>query len=254
MITADQASIFPHQFFVATSSGVNGVIRHPSKDKDASQCITEWCRALQVPLESTVGLYITYGNQHSYTDIAAVDTVLDPLGASTERGWIAADALVTTAPGVAMILPVADCNAVVYADPVHNVLALAHLGRHATVRNLAAKLVAYLQHHYGTQPSDILVYNSPSIRPESYHFDHLEQTEPTHWHHEPYATLQPDGTYAVDLVRYNYDQWLAAGITPDHIQIANVDTAKSPAYPSHFAGDTSRFAVLAMIKDHLTER
>ena len=254
MIAADQASIFPRQFFVATSSGVNGVIRHPSKDKNASRSITKWCQELQVPLGSTVGLYITYGPDRSYTDIAVADRVLDEHGASTEQGWIMADALVTTTPGLALILPVADCNAVVYADPVHNVLALAHLGRHATVRNLAAKLVTYLQQRYGTQPADILVYNSPSIRPESYRFAYLEPAEYTDWQREPYATLQPDGTYAIDLVRYNYDQWVAAGITPGHIEIANVDTAKSSAYPSHFTGDTSRFAVLAMIQDHLTER
>lgn len=70
----------------------------------------------------------------------------------------------------------------------------------------------------------------------------------TYWHAEPYATLQPDGRYAIDLVQYNYDQWITAGILPEHIEVVGVDTAQSDDYPSHFAGQKSRFAVLAMIQ------
>ena len=248
MIAAHQASNLPAQFFVATSSHKNGTIRHPALDKSAAKNIKAWCQDLRVPLASTVGLYVTYGTEHSYTDIVRVDAPLDAAEASIPEGWLHADALVTDVPGLALLLPVADCNAVVYADPVKGVIVLAHLGWHATIRDLAAKVVRYLAEEYGSRPEDISVYNSPSIRADSYRFTHLENTDQTLWHNEPYAVRQPDATRAIDLVKYNYDQWTQAGILPEHIEIVGIDTAKSKDYPSHFAGETGRFAVLAMLK------
>lgn len=247
MIDAHQASIFPPQFLVATSSAADGAIRHPSLDPLAAGNIRRWCAQLAVPLEQTVGLRITYGDARTYTDIVELEAPLVAEGAAANEGWIAADAFVTRTPGVAMIVPVADCNAVVYVDPVKNVMALAHIGWHSTVRNLASGVVRYMVQHYGCDPRDILVYNSPSIRAGSYRFTFLEPTDITQWHAEPYATRQPDGTYAIDLVAYNHDQWVSAGVLPEHIEVVDVDTATSDTYPSHFAGQKSRFAVLAMI-------
>ena len=247
MIASDQPTIFPSPFFVATSSIENGVIRHPGLDPDAAGNIVTWCSKLGVPLERTVGLYITYADTRSYTEIIDVSAPADAGGASTEKGWIKADALITNTPDIALLLPVADCNAVVYADPVNNVVALLHLGWHSTVHNLATKAVQYMIEHYGSSPADILIYNSPSIRARSYRFTHLSVTANTRWHQSPYAVKQLDGTYAIDLVQYNYDQWIEVGIAPEHIELIPIDTATSDNYPSHFAGQKSRFAVLAKI-------
>lgn len=248
MIAADQATIFPDFFYVATSSSANGVIRHPSKDPAAAGDIEAWCKELGIPLKQVAGLYITYGPGRTYTDIVDVTAAFDVSGPTTGKGWREADAFVTNTPGVALLLPVADCNAVVYADPVHKVLSLAHLGWHSTVNDLAGKVVDYMVQRYGSDPKDILVYNSPSIRSESYVFTHLEDTLVKRWHAEPYATKQADGTYAIDLVSYNHDQWLSAGIQPGNIQVSPVNTATSSDYPSHRKGQSGRFAVLVMIR------
>lgn len=248
MIDAHQASIFPPDFFVATSSAKNGSIRHPALDQSAASNLASWAADIGVDASQTVGLYVTYADDRTYTDIVEVDSPTADDGAQSMEGWVQADAFVTQAPGLALILPVADCNAVVYVDPVKHVLALAHIGWHSTVHNLASKLVAYMQERYGSDPADILIYNSPSIRADSYRFAHLGQTEITRWHAEPYAVLQADGRYAIDLLQYNRDQWAEAGIAPEHVEIIDVDTAKSEDYPSHFAGEASRFAVLAMIR------
>lgn len=248
MITSDQPTIFPEGFFVVTSSSAEGVIRYPPLDDAAPRHIRAWCRQLDIPLQQTVGLYITYGDKRTYTDIVELTDSIATQDASTKEGWVAADAFVTSQAGIAMLLPVADCNAVVYVDPVRKVMALAHLGWHSTVRNLASKVVHHMVTHFQSQPEDILIYNSPSIRAASYHFTHLAQTDITHWHAEPYAVRQADGAYAIDLVKYNYDQWCEAGIVPKNIQVIDVDTATSGDYPSHFTGQNSRFAVMAMIK------
>ena len=254
MIAADQPTILPEPFFAATSSLADGVIRYPSLDAGAPDNIRTWCAALDVPLAHTVGIYVTYGDDRTYTDIVDVAAPLVEAGATTERGWIKADAFVTNISDIALILPVADCNAVVYADPVQKVIALAHLGWHSTVNDLASQVVRHMVQVYGTDPADILIYNSPSIRAESYIFTSLEQTPITHWHELPYATPLDDGSYMVDLVKYNYDQWIQAGIQPQNIEIVDVDTAASPDYPSARMGDASRFAVLAEIRSDTPNR
>lgn len=249
MIASDQASIFPSKFFIATSSLGDGTIRHPDLDASASHNIVSWCKALHIPLGQTVGLYITYDDAQTYTDIVTVDRTIDEEGVTTPRGWLKADALITNTPGIGLMLPVADCNAVVYVDPVHNVLALLHLGWHATVNNLASKMIDHMSRHYNSQPEDILIYNSPSIRVPSYSFTHLSATSDQRWHQPPYATLRPDGTYAIDLVKYNQDQWQMAGILAKNIEICSVNTATSDNYPSHHMGQNGRLAVFAMIND-----
>ena len=247
MIAADQPKKLPAQVFAAVSCLADGVIRHPSLDAAAPANIRSWCSVLNVPLEQTVGLYVTYGDDRSYTDIAEATTTLDAKGASTEKGWMRADALVTNLPDIAVLLPVADCNAVIYADPKRRVVALAHLGWHSTVNNLAAKVVQHMATRYDSNPADIFIYNSPSIRAQSYLFTHLAQTPITTWHTPLYSTPQPDGRYAIDLPAYNYDQWIAAGILPEHIEMSDVDTATSDSYPSHSMEQGSRFAVLTKL-------
>lgn len=256
MIAADQASIFPDDVLVATSSMSNGTIRHPALDAFASGNIRKWCGELGVPLDHTVGVYITYSDTHTYRVIGDVAQPLDTQGCATPAGWQKADALVTSTPGVALLLPIADCNAVTIYDPTNRVIALAHLGWHATVNNLARELVSHLVRKYGSNPSQLLVSFSPSIRRESYVFETLEPTDDTLWHAEPYATKREDGKYQIDLVAYNVDQLVASGVTPDHIEISPINTATSEHYYSHFMrhelGQTpktsNRFAVLAMLR------
>ncbi len=256
MIAADQPTIFPNNLLVAVSSVQNGTIRHPAKDPAAPQYIAAWCRQLGIPQNATAGLYITYGDARSYTEIKEVNTELCAEGAVSEQGWVKADALITSRAGLALILPVADCNAVTVYDSANKVLALAHLGWHATVNNLASVLVGRLRQSYGTNLKDVLVSFSPSIRKDSYIFDTLKATPITDWHQEPYATKQADGRYKIDLLAYNLDQFIQAGVAPGSIEISPVDTATSDNYFSHFARHTlgdhhrtkGRFAVLAMMR------
>lgn len=255
MIADHQPKIFPRAILAAVSSRENGCIRAPILSPESAQNVEKWCTLLGIVASKTVGLYVTYGAGRSYTHIISVSEGGDQ-GALDQTGWVEADAIVTDTPGVALILPIADCNAVIIYDPEQRVIGLAHLGWHSTVNNLARELVEYLTTKYHSKPGSLLVYFSPSIRKESYRFDRLEDTLDTSWHREPYAILQPNGEYHIDLVKYNIDALIASGVQESHIEVCPVDTCADQRYNSHFArhqeGTTSRtterFAALAMIR------
>lgn len=81
---------------------------------------------------------------------------------------IVADALVTDQPGLALMLPVADCVGAVFFDPVHTVLMVSHLGRHSLEQQGALRSVEHLTKEYGSAPEDIQVWLTPAPGKESY--------------------------------------------------------------------------------------
>ena len=81
---------------------------------------------------------------------------------------IIVDAVVTTTPGHALFLPVADCIAAVLHDPVTNTLMMSHLGRHNIEQFGGTKSVEYLTEHHSVDPKNIKVWLSPAAGKESY--------------------------------------------------------------------------------------
>jgi len=84
-----------------------------------------------------------------------------------------------------------------------------------------------MQATYGSQPSDLLVCVSPSLGP-----DHAEFTN--------YRTELPEDLWKFRLKQHHFDFWamsrwqlMKAGVLPQHIQVAEVDTYANPDYFSH---------------------
>ena len=88
-----------------------------------------WLGAQNISLEQTTRLFITYDENNSYVSYRPL-TAADR-GRGMEDGVIeSADAIITTTPGHALFLPVADCIATTLYDPDNQVL---------SCRTLAAK-------------------------------------------------------------------------------------------------------------------
>lgn len=187
-------------------------------------------------------------NQDAWDEIVDV-TSKEGRGVIDLDERVAADALVTNVPGAGLLLPVGDCNAVAVHDPVHNVLAVVHLGWQSTVAELATKIVQYLQQKYHSSAADLRVYVSPSIRAESYVFETVSQSDDPAWK----DFLKPmDGGIGVDLPGYNRQRFIEAGVLPEHIEVAPTDTATSDNYFSHYRAmrngeSEGRFALLARL-------
>lgn len=166
----------------------------------------------------------------------------------------ATDGLLTTAPGVALLLRFADCVPLLLFDPVHRAVGLIHAGWKGTAAGVVPAAVAAFVHHVGSSPGDLWAGVGPAIGPCCY------QVEPDIV--EAIARVCPDeaeviqqrdgaqrdvGLY-LDLPGAVRAQLEAAGIS--HVEMANLCTAcHTEEWFSHRAehGRTGRFGALVML-------
>lgn len=250
MIKTDQPTIFDSQkLSVVLSSKADGNTRPEwGPQADVEQTVGKLARDIPVSSENIVVM-----NVGAHTD--AWDEIEDVTSAKG-RGLIdpderiEADALVTNVPGVALLLPVADCNAVVIHDPQQSVLALVHLGWQSTVAGLATKVIQHMQQKYRSSAPNLRIYFSPAIKAGSYIFDDVKQVNDPGW--KDFLQKSNKGI-GVDLPGYNRQRCIDAGVLPEHIEVSPVNTATSDEYYSHYRSVRSgepegRFAVLAALK------
>ena len=150
------------------------------------------------------------------------------------------DALMTDVPGVAISVRTADCIPVLLYDPVHRAIAAVHDGWRGTVQRLSQKVIAEMQHRYGTVPSDLKAVIGPGIGPESFQVGQevvdefasagfpMEQILKDCGPKAPTAQNPMAGGLHIDLWRAN--EWLLQEVGVKSIQIASICTYKNDRY------------------------
>lgn len=250
MVKTDQPTIFDSdKIAVILSSKADGNTRPEwGPQADVEEVVGKLAKELNLAPDHVVVMNVG-AHQSAWDEIADI-TSADGQGLTDPDERVEADALVTTVPGAALLLPVADCNAVVIHDPEQNVLALVHLGWQSTVADLATKIVQYLQQKYRSSAPNLRIYFSPAIKAESYVFDSVKQADDPAW--KPFLQKTDKGI-GVDLPGFNRQRFVDAGVLPEHIQVSPVNTATSDEYYSHYRAVRSgepegRFAVLVALK------
>lgn len=244
MIAADQPTFLPDDLLVRISSRLDGTVLDRTLGTHAPEAVQArraFCEANGVSYDDVVYQRIVYGDDQSYAHIEEVDE------SSTTKhiSDIAADALFTSAPGVGLFLPVADCVATVVYDPVQRNLALLHLGRHATLTNLLPNILELFASKGGNL-SDLIVWMSPSAQRATYKLEYFDRKDDADW--QPYCDAKEDGIY-IDMQGYNRQRLLNGGVKDENIHTSRVNTMTSGDYFSHAAGDThGRMGVLAMMR------
>ncbi len=249
-------TIFDPSLIIAAASTLQNGTMSFNFGADAEQVIKnrrQWLLDLGISIDDATLLRILYGDDVSY------DRIVDVAANDKQKGMynldetVVADGFFTQTPGHALFLPLADCGGIVIHDPVQKVLGLLHLGRHATFANLAKKAIEHMQRVYKTQPEHVKIWVSPSISGESYLLQHFEFADHPEW--RPFAKKQANG-WLVDLQAYNIAAFQKAGVKPENIEHADVDTATHADYPSHHrfathgeAHKAGRFAVVAMLTE-----
>ena len=253
MITTDQPTIFDKKAVLAAISAKNDGNMRFSSGQPAQVIASReaWLQNVGTTAEQTVWMNVrdpqTWDMIYDATPDNFGSGMFDPATAITT------DAIVTNHKNLALVLMIADCNPVIVHDPVQQAIALVHLGWQSTAANLASKVVHHLQQKYHSNPADLKIYNGPSIRAQSYTFEPpITQAGLPGW--QPYLIDAGQGRVGIDLVGYNQQQFIDAGVQSDNIQISHVDTATSQHYFSHYRAaqqhadaQEGRFAALVQL-------
>lgn len=155
-------------------------------------------------------------------------------GAFIREDAIVAETLVTSRKGVLLSLMTADCFPVAFYDPIHEIVALAHLGWKPTGLNLIQKTIAYLGERYKSAPEELVVSIGPGIHKESYVFDAdvVAQKGDPNW--EPFLDFRPDGKIGIDILGHVLQQLKDSRIIEENLEVSSVDTGTSPDYFSYY--------------------
>ncbi|HWT40303.1 MAG TPA: polyphenol oxidase family protein [Dongiaceae bacterium] len=147
---------------VAISTVHDGSMYTPSDQEDEGVIKNRqtWLEKQELAMADTTRVHISYDTDNfcRYRIINASNKGEGMVDGNDEH----ADALVTTVPGQALFLPVADCVATTLFDEEHGVLMLSHLGRHSLEQQGGIKSVEFLVKHFGTNPEHLKVWLSPA--------------------------------------------------------------------------------------------
>lgn len=203
-----------------------------------------FCAALGIDPARPVRTHQVHG-----TAVAKVDA--DDAGSRQT----ATDALITDAVGMPLFLVFADCTPILLYDKRRHSLGVCHAGWRGTVNGAAAATLWAMQAAYGTDPVDVLAGIGPSIGPDSYEVGeevcalaHAKLPGPDRFFRFPNG---PTANPFFDLWKANAAQLIEAGVPPEQIEIAGIDTAKNTGdFFSHRAekGACGLFGMLAWLE------
>lgn len=244
MIQKDQPTCFPSEVLVAVSSVEDGTMLDRAMGVHDGSIVsnrTKFCDQIGIDYGDVVYQRIIYGPKRDYRLLCEVDD-----GSTTKyTSEVVADGLITSSPGVAMMLPVADCVATVLYDPTCRRLSLLHLGRHSTIKKLIARAIKKFVDE-GSRVEDIIVWMSPSAQGSSYVLDYFDLAQTPEW--TSFCDSR-DGKCYIDMQGFNSQICLDNGVLSQNIHVSPIDTVTSSDYFSHSAGDTKgRFAVVTMLR------
>lgn len=156
-------------------------------------------------------------NQTHSKDIAVID---HPMAAAdfSHDTFQNIDGFVTNIPEVALLVQVADCQAILMFDPVQKVIAAVHAGWKGLVQDISGEAIMIMRKKFGVQPKHLLVGISPSLGPCCSFFSDPEKELPPNFH--PFIKRNK----CVNLWNFSLEQLQGHGVLPQNIELARVCT------------------------------
>ncbi len=128
------------------------------------------------------------------------------------------DILITAQPGLGLVIKQADCQAVMFYDPEHRVVAHAHCGWRGQVGGILGETVALLTLNFGSRASVLHAAIGPGLGPCCAEFRNYQQEFP-----QKFWKYQVRPNY-FDLWQLSFDQLRAAGLKSENIEVAKLCT------------------------------
>ncbi len=181
-----------------------------------------------------------------------VHIVTDPeqgSGASHPKNYLlAADALLTQRPNIALGVFTADCTPLLLHDPVTGWIGTVHAGWKGVVRGIVSKTLATLQAQ-GVRLSDVRFWLGPSICARCFTSADSAWAKQFDLFGRGMVTKKND-RYHVDLPKIIHNQLRAAGVQQDNIDISTACTKTSKLLPSARRQGPSHPNTLTVIARH----
>jgi polyphenol oxidase len=193
---------------------------------------------------------LVFCNQSHGREVALVGEEHRGRGAlSRDDALDGVDALVTTTPGVGLVVMVADCVPIVLYDPAAHVLATVHAGWRGTVRRVAEATVTTMA-SLGSRPADVLAAIGPAIEADRYQVgDEVADAARDAFGPAADAVVRPDGTgsWLFDLWAANRHTLLESGLRPEHVVTSAEGTGGERFFSDRAERPCGRFAAIAAL-------
>lgn len=161
------------------------------------------------------------------------------------------DGLVTNIPEVTLITYSADCNTIIFYDPVKKVIANVHSGWRGTVGKIAKNAIEAMTSHFGSKPADIRVAIGPCISRCCFETSADVRDEFMNAFGDralPLIDAKPNGKYMIDIKGFNQMIVKDAGVLAEHIDLSQDCTMCNPdKYWSHRLLGLKRGSLAALI-------
>lgn len=141
------------------------------------------------------------------------------------------DGLTTDEPGIALVTFYADCVPLLFVDPIHRAIGLAHSGWRGTAGRMGERMVRAMAEYYGSLPSELYAAVGPSICRDCYEVSGDVAVQ--------FLDMLGDGTAIPGKApgKFQLDLWLAnerileqAGIPREHISVTDICTCHNSGY------------------------
>jgi len=185
----------------------------------------DFLKKLNIPPDNCVAASLLHGTEIKYIDLSIVrKNILRPNG-------IEADCLFTKEKGLFLFLLTGDCLPVIIYCPRQSIVVLAHVSRKNTGRLFVKKIVDKLVLEFNCRSTELEVGIGPALHKNSYKKTKVPEQGVSDW--QKYITEEADGQISIDLIGYNKQQMIEAGILLEKIEVSGIDTARSKKFFSH---------------------
>lgn len=248
----DECDCVKHLFSTrlgGVSQGCYGTMNLSTNGEEDRAVILENYRRIAAVLDEPLDRFVKSKQTHT-TNVLQVTGEDAGKGIVRELTYTDVDGLITNEPGLVLTTTYADCVPLYFVDPVHKAIGLSHSGWRGTVGKMGQATLEAMRNAFDTDPKDVLCCIGPSICKDCYEVSEdvkeaFEEAFASCKHllreGETLYTENGNGKYQLDLWTANKLVLLAAGVTPEHIQITDICTCCNPEYlHSHRASHGKR--------------
>jgi YfiH family protein len=247
------------------STGIYGTMNLSFTRGDDPKCVTENFR--RVTKVFNCGLQDVICTKQTHTTNIRLVTEQDRGADGQLRPSLYedVDGLITNTPGLLLAAFFADCVPLLFWDPIHQAIGLAHAGWRGTASRIGEKMVSQMREAFGTQPKVLRVGIGPSIckacyevgedvaatirealngkcegilykMPDTGEFEGIPDESPStgRWKgisdESPGTAVRSEQKYKLDLWKANERILCQAGVMPQQIEVTDICTCHNPDY------------------------